>query len=183
VKRGTEMKKLALVVLLVVLAVPAWSAEAPASPFAVELAIDPPVAEQASAPGRLALAGAGSAQGATWAQVAIGTAGPKRETRLLSRESLLLGSALVLSSVADVETTMAFQRRGFTEQNQVLAPLAGSRLALYSVKAAVTAGALVWSHKMRRSPKRRNKVLGWAVPVAVIAAQSFVAAHNARLGR
>ena len=100
---------------------------------------------------------------------------------MLSRASIGLASALVLSSVADVETTMAYQRRGFTEQNGLMKPFAGSRPALYAIKGAVTAGALVWSHKMRKSSKRRDKILGWTVPVAVVVAQSYVAAHNARL--
>ena len=109
---------------------------------------------------------------------------PRHAPGLLSRASLLLGSAIVLSAVADTESTVRLTSSGlYREANPALLTFSHSRGSLYAVKLSVEAGIWVLSARMRRSDSRFWRVAGWAVPLYLIAVQSWAAQHNWRMGR
>jgi hypothetical protein len=90
--------------------------------------------------------------------------------------TLALSGLMLGSTIADVETA-----RGHWERNPVLRPLSDSRVKMYTVKGGVTAGVSVLSVRLRRSPNKHERILGWALPVLSIGLQSLAARHNARL--
>jgi len=92
-------------------------------------------------------------------------------------------SALMLGAVAaDTETTLTARARGYQEVNPVMRSFADSRAGLYTVKGGVNLGVGVLSYRLRRSPRKHERILGWALPVLSIGVQSWAAQHNSRLG-
>lgn len=94
--------------------------------------------------------------------------------------TIVLSLGLLGSTVADVETTRYALSRGAHELNPVMRPFADSRAQLYAVKGAMNLGVAVLSHKMRRSSRKHERIVGWALPVLAISVQGLAARHNAR---
>ena len=99
----------------------------------------------------------------------------------LDLSTVALAAMIAGSSIADVETTRACVNSGMCrELSPTMAPLISSRIGAYSAKGAVGLGVSVLGAKLRRSPRKAERVLGWALPGLMIGAQSLAAAHNAR---
>ncbi|HXE79327.1 MAG TPA: DUF5658 family protein [Vicinamibacterales bacterium] len=76
----------------------------------------------------------------------------------------------------DAQTTIAGLRRGHTEANPVLAPVAGRPALLIGAKSAIAVGTIVVSEKLWR----RHRTAAVALMVAVNAAHAAVVVHNYR---
>ena len=92
--------------------------------------------------------------------------------------TIILSLGMLGSVAADTETAMAARARGYQELNPVMRPVADSRMGLYAVKGSVAVGVGVLSHRLRQSPKKHERILGWALPALSIGVQSLAARHN-----
>lgn len=113
------------------------------------------------------------------------TSKPEPQPGLLSRASLAFGSAILLSAIADVETTLhcttSTTRSVYCSEMSLWAPMADRRPALYGLKLAVGTGMWTLSARLRQSENRWLRLAGWLVPLELIAIQSWAAAHNWRV--
>ena len=114
--------------------------------------------------------------------VAATCVAPATADDLLSRQSVLLGSALLFSTLADAESTTHCNQAGTCrELNPLLLPIAKNRPALYTVKLGFATGVWVLSARMRGSQHRFLRIVGWLLPLEMIALQSWAAGHNWRV--
>jgi hypothetical protein len=95
--------------------------------------------------------------------------------------TIVLSTLLLGATVADTESTMLAQSRGYSETNPILRPISGSRAGLYAVKLSVSAALMIWTHQLRHSEHRLLRIIGWALPLELVILQSLAAAHNGRL--
>jgi hypothetical protein len=94
--------------------------------------------------------------------------------------TIVLSTLLLGATVADTESTMLAQSRGYYEVNPILRPIS-SRSGLYAVKLSVSAALMIWTHQLRHSEHRLLRIIGWALPIELVLLQSLAAAHNGRL--
>ena len=90
--------------------------------------------------------------------------------------TILLSVFMVGSTIADVETTIP----NTIEYNPIMRSFKDSRPTMYTIKGSMDLGVAIISHKLRHSSRKRDRIIGWALPVFAIVVQSAAAAHNAR---
>lgn len=94
--------------------------------------------------------------------------------------TVVLSLFMACSTIADTETSFAAFRRGRIELNPVMRPFTGEKWHMYAVKGSVNIGVGVLSHKLRKSPKKHERVIGWALPLLSIGVQSLAAERASR---
>ena len=95
------------------------------------------------------------------------------------REFKILYGSFATLQILDVHSTRrGVDETGAREVNPVLAPIAGSTVALLAVKAAATAFTMQRVERLRRRDSRRAKVL----MVALNAAHAVIVVNNYRVG-
>ncbi len=93
----------------------------------------------------------------------------------------LLGIAVVVSTVYDVETTFRGFDEGLTEANPVDRLFARNRASMYVFQGSVDVGVWYLSHRFRNSSKPYIRRLWWILPIAVTAGHSIAAISNMSL--
>jgi|GEM_PF-5650746 len=113
----------------------------------------------------------------------LGAPQPSRE-RFWSVTNIALGTALLGSVVADIESTYSCLGasphcvEGNPLQKQTIAD---GRWAVYPIHVSVNGLVWVFSQRMRRSPSKLDRVVGWVAPLTLATIKVGVAIHNIQL--